>query len=176
MHGILNNAKKVKYVKHFLRLLCYFTFLIGIIFTIGLLYPIRNILMVVMSYFIPQITGFLMFLYIPTTLLLLKLTHKNRFKNWNRISILVIGLSLTVLNALPFMSVPVSIQTAETEFNVAYGENWRYSIPQSADNYFLPSQFNLYNYFLGFPHKDCNVETDVLYYDADGILLYFDVY
>jgi acetyl esterase/lipase len=129
-----------------------------------------------MSYFITQITGFLMFLYIPTTLLLLKLTHKQRFKNWSRISILVIGLLLTVLNALPLMSVPISVQTAETQFNVAYGENWRNSIPQSADNYFLPTQFNLYNYFLGFPHKDCNVETDVLYYDADGIRLYFDVY
>jgi len=129
-----------------------------------------------MSYFIPQITGFLMFLYIPTTLLLLKLTHKKRFKNWSRLSILVIGLLLTFLNALPLMSVPVSIQTAETEFNVAYGDNWRCDIPQSADNYFLPSQFNLYNYFLGYPHRDCNVETDVLYYDADGVKLYFDVY
>ncbi len=129
-----------------------------------------------MSYFITQITGFLMFLYIPTTLLLLKLTHKNHFKNWNRISILIIGLLLTVLNALPLLSVPVSIQTAETEFNVAYGENWRSNIPQNVDNYFLPTQFNLYNYFLGFPHRDCNVETDVLYYDADGIRLYFDVY
>ena len=176
MHGLLNNAKKVKYLKHFLRLLCYLTFSVGVFFTIVLLYPIRNSLVIAMSYFIPQITGFLMFLYIPTTLLLLKLTHKNRFKNWNRISILAIGLSLTVLNALPFMSVPVSIQTAENEFNEAYGENWRCSIPQSADNYFLPTQFNLYNYFLGFPHRDCNVETDVLYYDADGIRLYFDVY
>jgi len=129
-----------------------------------------------MSYFVSQITGFLMFLYLPTTLLLLKLSHKKRFKNWGRLSILVVGLLLTGLNALPLMSVPVSIQTAETEFKAAYGDNWRSDIPPTADNYFLPSQFNLYNYFLGFPHRDCNVETDVLYYDADGILLYFDVY
>ena len=176
MYGLLNKATKVKYVKHFLRLLCYSTFLVGILFTVVLLFPIRNSLFSAMSYFITQITGFLMFLYLPTTLLLLKLTHKNRFKNWSRISILVIGLLLTFLNALPLMSVPVSVQTAETEFNVTYGENWRSDIPQSDKNYFLPSQFNLYNYFLGFPHKDCNVETDVLYYDADGIRLYFDVY
>jgi acetyl esterase/lipase len=77
---------------------------------------------------------------------------------------------------MPLMSVPVSIQTAENEFSGVYGENWRCDIPQNVDNYFLPTQFNLYNYFLGFPHKDCNVETDVLYYDADGIRLYFDVY
>ncbi len=176
VHGFLNNAKKIKYLKHFLRLLCYLTFIVGIFFTIVLLFPIRNYLIVSLSYFIPQITGFLMFLYLPTTLLLLKLTHKNRFKNWNRISILVVGLLLTVLNALPLMSVPISIQTAENEFSGVYGENWRCDIPQNADNYFLPSQFNLYNYFLGFPHRDCNVETDVPYYDADGVKLYFDVY
>jgi acetyl esterase/lipase len=83
---------------------------------------------------------------------------------------------LTVLNAMPLISTPISIQTAENEFNEAYGENWRSDIPQNVDNYFLPTQFNLYNYFLGFPHRDCNLETDVLYYDADGIRLYFDVY
>ncbi len=176
MHGILNKTKSVKYLKHFLRLLCYLTFLVGILFTIILLFPISNALFMAMSYFVSQITGFLMFLYLPTTLLLLKLSHKKRFKNWSRLSILVVGLLLTGLNALPLMSVPVSIQTAETEFNAAYGDNWRDDIPLTADNYFLPSQFNLYNYFLGFPHRDCNVETDVLYYDADGILLYFDVY
>ncbi|MBY8980884.1 MAG: alpha/beta hydrolase [Candidatus Lokiarchaeota archaeon] len=172
----MNNAKKVKYIKHFLRLLCYLTFIVGIFFTIVLLIPIRNSLIISMSYFIPQITGFLLFLYLPTTLLLLKLTHKKRFKNWNRILILVIGLMLTVLNAMPLMSVPVSIQTAENEFNGVYGDNWRSDIPQNVDNYFLPTQFNLYNYFLGFPHRDCNVETDVPYYDADGVKLYFDVY
>ena len=129
-----------------------------------------------LSYFIGQITGFLMFLYLPTTLLLLKLTQKKRFKNWNRLSILVIGLLLTFLNALPLMSVTASIQTAEGEFNLAYGSEWRSQIPQSAENYFLPTQFNLYNYFLGLPHKDCNFETDILYYDDDGIRLYFDVY
>ena len=148
----------------------------GIIFTIILFIPIRNSLTIALSYFIGQITGFLTFLYLPTTLLLLKLTQKKRFVNWNRRSILVIGLLVTILNALPLMAVPVSIQTAEYEFNVAYGSEWRSEIPQSAENYFLPTQFNLYNYFLGFPHKDCNFETDMLYYDDDGIRLYFDVY
>jgi len=107
--------------------------------------PERNSLTSALSYFLSQITGFLMFLYLPTTLLLLKLTQKKRFKNWNRLSILVIGLMLTTLNALPLMSVPFTIQTAESEFNVAYGSDWESQIPQSAKNYFLPTQFNLYN-------------------------------
>ncbi|MBY8988576.1 MAG: alpha/beta hydrolase, partial [Candidatus Lokiarchaeota archaeon] len=157
-------------------ILCYITLCVGILFTVVLLIPIRNSLTIALSYFVPQITGFLMFLYLPTTLLLLKLTQKKRFKNWNRLTILIIGLSITIVNALPFMSVPTSIQTAEDEFNAAYGPEWRSQIPQSAENYFLPTQFNLYNYFLGFPHKDCNFKTDILYYDDDGIQLYFDVY
>ncbi len=131
MRGLLNKAKKVKYLKHFLRILCYFTFVVGIIFTIVLLFPVNNFLFMAMSYFIPQITGFLMFLYLPTTLLLLKLTHKKRFKNWSRISILVIGLLLTFLNALPLMSFPVSIQTAETEFSTAYCVDLRCDIQQN---------------------------------------------
>jgi len=176
VHGILNKAKSIKYIKHFLRLLCYLTFLVGILFTIILLFPIRNGLTIALSFFISQITGFLLFLYLPTTLLLLKLTHKKRFKNWNRIIILAIGLLLTFINALPLTSVPVSIQTAEEEFNVAYGSEWRSQIPQSTENYFLPTQFNFYNYFLGFPHKECNVDANILYYDDDGIRLYFDVY
>jgi len=117
-----------------------------------------------------------MFLYISTTLLLLKLTHKGRFKKLHRTVILIIGLVLSFINAMPLMTVPVSIQTAENEFNGAFGENWRSNIPQNVENYFLPTQFNFYNYFLGFPHRDCNVETDVLYFDADGIKLYYDVY
>ena len=176
VYGNLNESKTVKYLKHFLRILCYITLSVGIIFTIVLLVPIRNSLLVALSYFLTQITGFLMFLYLPTTLLLLKLTQKKRFKNWNRLTILVIGLSITFVNALPLMSVPITVQTAENEFSAAYGTDWRSQIPQSAENYFLPTQFNLYNYFLGFPHKDCNFQTDILYYDDDGIRLYFDVY
>ena len=172
----VNKPKMLKYLKHFLRILCYMTLFVGIIFTLFLLIPIRSSLSFIISYFLSQITGFLMFLYLPTTLLLLKLTQKKRFKNWNRVSILVVGLSITIINALPFMSVPTSIQTAENEFAMAYGAEWESQIPQSAENYFLPTQFNLYNYYLGFPHRDCNFETDILYYDDDGIKLYFDVF
>ncbi|MHA1106562.1 MAG: alpha/beta hydrolase [Promethearchaeota archaeon] len=74
------------------------------------------------------------------------------------------------------MSTPFSIQNAENEFNLAYGSDWRSTIPNQVESYMSPTQFNLYGYFLGFPIKDCNVDVDVLYYDNDGIKLYFDAY
>jgi len=173
VHGNLN---KLKYLKIGVKLLCYLTFAIGLFFTIILLFPIRNGLVISLSYFLTQITGFLMLLYLPTTLLLIKLTPKKSRRNWKKNIILAFGLILTFINALPIITTPISIQNAENEFNSAYGINWRSEIPPNTKSYFLPTQFNLYNYFIGFPHRVCNVDTDILYYDADGIQLYFDVY
>jgi acetyl esterase/lipase len=173
VHGNLN---KLKYLKIGIKLLCYLTYAIGLFFTIILLFPIRNGLVIALSYFLTQITGFLMLLYLPTTLLLIKLTPKKSRRNWKKNIILAFGLILTFINALPLITAPISIQNAENEFNSAYGINWRSTIPPNTKSYFLPTQFNLYNYFIGFPHRVCNVDTDILYYDTDGIQLYFDVY
>jgi acetyl esterase/lipase len=106
----------------------------------------------------------------------MKLISKERNKNWLKKTILVFGLVLTLLNALPLLSTPFSIQHAENEFNTAFGQAWRSEIPSSTKSYFLPTQFNFYNYFIGFPHRDCNLETDIKYYDDGEIELYFDVY
>ena len=174
--GNLNRKATLRILKVFLKGLCYATLLVGILFTVVLLIPIRNGLFISISYFITQITGFLMFLYLLTTILLLKLSIRKRTRNWNRIAISTIGLSLTIINALPLIITPITIQTAEQEFNTAYGIDWRGQIPPDVESHFLISQFSLSSYFLGFPHRDCKIETDILYYDADGIQLYFDVY
>ena len=176
MYGNLNKPTLLKFLKLLLVILSFSTFIIGIYFTTVLLIPINDGISSSLSYFIAQISGFLMFLYLITTILLVKLIPTNKRKSLVKKCILVFGLVLTFLNALPLITTPISIQTAENEFNVAYGEDWRAQIPSSADSYFLPTQFNLYNYFLGFSHRDCNVETDVKYFDNDGFQLYFDVY
>ncbi|NHJ24713.1 MAG: hypothetical protein EAX89_09065, partial [Candidatus Lokiarchaeota archaeon] len=172
----MNRKVTLRILKVFLKGLCYATLLVGILFTLVLLIPIRNGLFISISYFITQITGFLMFFYLLTTILLLKLSIRKRTRNWNRIAISTIGLSLTIINALPLIITPITIQTAEQEFNTAYGIDWRGQIPPDVESHFLTSQFSLSSYFLGFPHRDCKIETDILYYDADGIQLYFDVY
>jgi len=176
VYGNLNKPTLLKYLKLLLVILSFLTFTIGVYFTIVLFIPLQDGISGSLSFFITQISGFLMFLYLITTILLVKLIPTIKRRSLVKKCILVFGLCLAFLNALPLIATPISIQTAENEFNVAYGEDWRAQIPSTVDSYFLPTQFNLYNYFLGFSHRDCNVETDVKYYDNDGFQLYFDVY
>ncbi|MHA1374758.1 MAG: alpha/beta hydrolase [Promethearchaeota archaeon] len=168
--------KKINILKILLISICVLTFILGIYFTTIVLFKIPNELAITLSYFLGQISGFLTILYILTTILLLKLISTRYKKVWISKIILIFGFSLALLNSLPLMSTPFSIQNAENEFNLAYGSDWRSTIPNQVESYMSPTQFNLYGYFLGFPIKDCNVDVDVLYYDNDGIKLYFDAY
>jgi acetyl esterase/lipase len=172
--GILTRSKK--YLKLILLGLCIITLLVGIYFTAVVLFPIPDGLAITLSYFITQISLFLSMLYILTTILFLKLLPKRITHKWIPVVILIFGISLGFLSALPVISTPISIQTAETEFNNTYGSNWRSNIPNTIESDMLPSQFNLYSYFLGFPIKDCNVDTDILYFEDENLRLYFDVY
>ncbi|MCJ7651612.1 MAG: alpha/beta hydrolase, partial [Candidatus Lokiarchaeota archaeon] len=169
--------KKMNILKIILINICLLTFIVGIYFTAIVLFKIPDSLAITLSYFLSQISGFLTILYILTTILLVKLiSTRYKKKAWISKTILIFGFSLALLNSLPLISTPFSIQTAENEFNLAYGSDWRSTIPNQIESYMSPTQFNFYGYFLGFPIKDCNVDVDVLYYDNDGIRLYFDAY
>ena len=165
-----------KYLKIFLLGLCIVTLIIGIYFTAIVLFPIPDRLAISLSYFLTQISLFLSMLYILTTILLIKLLPKKVKQKWIPVVILIFGICLGFLSALPVISTPISIQTAENEFKNTYNSNWHSNIPKTVESYMLPTQFNLYSYFLGFPIKECNVETDILYYEENNLRLYFDVY
>jgi acetyl esterase/lipase len=107
---------------------------------------------------------------------MIKVMPKRKYKNIKYTIVIFLGLLLSFLNVLPILTVPVSVQDAETEFSRTYGDDWRKEIPNSISSQFLPTQFNLYNYFLGTPHPDCNFETDIKYYEDENVSLYFDVY
>ncbi|MHA1670676.1 MAG: prolyl oligopeptidase family serine peptidase [Promethearchaeota archaeon] len=168
--------EKINVLKIIMFSICVLTFIVGIYFTAIVLFEIPSSLAVTLSYFLSQISGFLTILYILTTILLLKLLSTRYKKSWISKIVLIFGLILALLNSLPLISTPFSIQNAENEFDLAYGSEWRSKISNQVESYMSPSQFNLYGYFLGFPIKDCNVDVDVLYYDNDGVKLYFDVY
>ena len=89
-------------------------------------------------------------------------------KNINRRIVLVVGLSLVVVNALPLIYTPISIIDAEGQFNQVFGDNWRDKIPDDVNAFFLPTQFNLFNYFLGFPQPDCNIDRNIQYLKIDN--------
>ncbi len=148
------------------------------------------------AFAIGQISGFLLFLYLLTTVFLAKLIPKTRARrikrknsdmeisrqgatkrNELRVIVIIVGLSITFLNALPLLSTPYAIQNAENEFTEAYGEHWRDNIPADVESFFMPSQFNIYNYFVGLPHPDCNVDQDIQYFsEGNDFYLTFDVY
>ncbi|TFG16854.1 MAG: hypothetical protein EU533_08710 [Promethearchaeota archaeon] len=166
----------------------------GIYFTIIMFYPlppysISNALAMALA----QVSGFLLVLYLLTTVLLLKLTAPYKKEKLNRKEdfipgqseravknpvykvVLIIGLSLAIVNFLPLLSTPIAIDNAEDEFERVYGLDWRDQIPESINSFFLPTQFDLTHYFLGWPQKECNIDT-VKYYEDDDIELSFDVY
>jgi len=192
--------KALNFLKIYLKITCIITLAIGILFTIVMIYPLGGIFDTI-AMGIAQVSGFLLFLYLLTTILFLKLTPKKKIqyklkrtddvnfigpgirqKNMTRNVIIVIGLSLVIVNSLPLLLTPLSIQNAEAEFEDAYGENWRDDIPDHIKSFFLPSQFNLIHYFLGVPSRECNIDTDIEYYsegkegDDDYLSLRFDVY
>ncbi len=165
----------------------------GIIFTISMLYPLTMIA-VILAVGVAQVSGFLLFLYLLVTLLFLKLTPKTKPKKLKRTEegspeqlpikrniirnvVAVIGLGLVIVNALPLICTPYAIIDAETEFAEVYGDNWRDNIPNDVESYFLPTQFNLFNYFFGFPQPDCNIDRDIQYLKIDDDTYFnFDAY
>lgn len=185
---------KIKVLKIILAVLSCLTLSIGIYFTIVMYIPLggfHNAIAVAVA----QFCGFLMIIYLLETILLLKLIPRKTKKSMKtqdditlrkpskrsqipaRKIVIVVGLSLFFVNSIPLLMTPVAIQTAENEFSDAYGENWRDQIPSHINSFFMDSPFNLYNYFVGFPHPDINVDRNIEYHriDSDTYFL-FDVY
>ncbi|MBY9019119.1 MAG: hypothetical protein KGD66_09850, partial [Candidatus Lokiarchaeota archaeon] len=130
--------KKMNILKIFLIGICVLTFIVGIYFTAILFFEIPDGLAMTLSYFLGQISGFLTILYILTTILLLKLVStRYKKKAWISKIILIFGFSLALLNSLPLIATPFSIH-AENEFNLAYGSDWRSTIPNQIESYMSP--------------------------------------
>ena len=163
-------------LKKILRVLCTATFITGIYFSYVLFTGGLDMYSMLFSVFLPQITIFLIMIFLATTILFLKLIDKGRRRKLYY-AVGIIGLSLTVIMSLPIISTPISIFHAESEFNSAFGANWESQIPDHVkSNYFLSSQFAFGPAFLGWPSADCIIEKDIEYYNDGEIRLLFDVY
>ena len=77
---------------------------------------------------------------------------------------------------MPLFFTNSTIKNAENTFSIAFGSNWRNKIPSSTNGYFLQTPFSLTSYFLGSRPKTSKIETNSLFYDDEGIRLYFDTY
>ena len=177
MYGNLNKANLARKI---LIIACYAVMINGIywvlVMFIGRVFGMYDIMSGYAGLIIAQSAGFLVFIYIAVTMLLLKLKSKKK----NPVSyyaVMIIGFAITAAFTMPIVLTPLSVTQSESEFAAAFGEDWEKKIPTSVkEKYFLKTPFNLAQYFLGTPHKDCIIKQDVFYYDGENITLYFDVY
>ena len=89
--------------------------------------------------------------------------------------IIFIGSFTLGTSFLPIVSTHYTINYAEYQFTNAFGNDWREKV-EPANSYFLQQHYSLTEYFLGSLPKDCITKTNILYYNGEGIRLYFDAY
>ncbi|MFX1304053.1 MAG: hypothetical protein ACFFBV_08955 [Promethearchaeota archaeon] len=151
------------------------TFIIGIIFGIVSIFGSFEIVTTIIAIISGQFGIFFSIIFFANTILLLKLKHRNwkskKFYRTTTIGVLVSGLLL-----VPLFLTQHTITDIERNFSNTFGPNWRDRIPPVANQYFLETPFSLSGYFLGIPPKDCIIETNTLFYNDEGIQLYFDAY
>lgn len=168
-----------KILKISLKIICYLTLIVGIHFSLIILFGIylRDIFSVIYGIFTSMWSLFLSFIILSSTIFLLKL--KNKKKNLKGYySVGIIGSLLSIILLLPIFFTPYSIIRAEINFSSAFGSDWRSNIGSDAHAHFLQTPFSIPGYFLGSSPKSCIIKENILFYDntTEGIQLYFDAF
>jgi len=164
-----------KILKKFTIIISRTTFIIGIIFGIVSIFGSFEVVTTIIAIISGQFGIFFSIIFFANTILLLKLKHRDwkskKFYRTTTIGILVSGLLL-----VPLFLTQHTINDIERNFSNTFGPNWRDRIPSEATQYFLKTPFSIPSYFLGIPPKDCKIEKNTLFYNDEGIQLYFDAY
>ncbi|MFW9968832.1 MAG: alpha/beta hydrolase fold domain-containing protein [Candidatus Odinarchaeota archaeon] len=162
-------------LKKIITVISRITFIIGIIFAIVTLFGSFEIITTFIAMVSGQFNIFFSIIFFANTILLLKLKHRRwntkKFYRTALIGIFVSGLLIT-----PLILTQNTTNNIERSFTNSFGSNWKENIPSEAENYFLDTPFSLSSYLLGTPPKDCRIERDMLFYDDEGIKLFFDAY
>ncbi|MFW9820637.1 MAG: hypothetical protein ACFFE5_13590, partial [Candidatus Thorarchaeota archaeon] len=151
------------------------TFIIGFIFGIVILFGSFEIVTTFIAIVSGQFGAFFSLILFANTILLIKLKHPQ----WNTKKFYRTALSGVLISGLlisPLALTQYTIKSIESNFSNTFGSDWRERIPTEVNNYFLGTPFSLSSYFLGSSPKDCRIEQNVLFYDDEGIKLYFDAY
>jgi acetyl esterase/lipase len=151
------------------------TFIFGFIFGIVILFGSFEVVTTFMAIVSGQFGVFFSIILFANTILLLKLKHPQwdtkKFYRTALSGVLISGLLIS-----PLALTQYTIKTIESNFSNTFGSDWRERIPSEVNNYFLETPFSLSSYFLGSHPKDCRIEQNILFYDDEGIKLYFDAY
>ncbi|MHA1263916.1 MAG: alpha/beta hydrolase [Candidatus Helarchaeota archaeon] len=168
---------KKKIIKIVLMVFCYLILLIGVYFTIITLFGADlGVVSGAIGMFVAQFDLFFVFTSMSATIFLLKLKDRKASpKSYYGVAIL--GLFLTGILIAPVCSTPFAISSADAQFTAAFGANWQANIPAGVQQqFFLQTPFALGTYFLGMSSNNYRVNANILFYDAEGIKLYFDAY
>jgi len=151
------------------------TFIIGIIFGIVILFGSFEVVTTFIAIVSGQFGIFFSIIFFANTIILLKLKHP-KWNNKKFYRTAISGIIVSGLLLAPLFLTQYTINNIERNFSNIFGSNWRDKIPIEANQYFLETPFSLSSYFLGIPPKDCIIEKNTLFYNDEGIRLYFDAY
>jgi predicted esterase len=151
------------------------TFYMGIIFALVIVFGSFEIITVFIAIISGQFGIFFSIIFFANTILLLKLKHPE-WTNKKIYRTTISGVLVSGLLLSPLFITQFTINQIEIDFSTTFGSDWREKIPDGVNEYFLDTPFSLSSYFLGMTPKDCNIERDKLFYDDEGIKLYFDAY
>ncbi|MFX1573168.1 MAG: hypothetical protein ACFFB0_10500 [Promethearchaeota archaeon] len=167
---------KVKMILHkILVILSKITFCIGIVFAIVNIFGSFGVITVFIAIISSQFGLFFSIIFLANTILLLKLKkHKRTTKKFYRTAI--IGIFVSVWLSMPLFLSNSSIYNDDKVFADAFGSNWQTRIPSEANRFFLKTPFTLTGYYLGTEPNNCKITKNILFYDDEGISLYFDAY
>lgn len=167
--------KKRKIARKILIFLSRFTFLLGVIFAIVIMFGSFEVVTTFVAIVSGQFGVFFSIIFLANTILLLKLKRRKRTtRKFYRTAI--IGLFVSGSLLMPLFLTNATAQNADRSFSNVFGANWRSRIPNQANQYFLDAPFSLTGYLLGSQPKSCEINRNVLFYDDEGIRLHFDVY
>ncbi|MFX0027706.1 MAG: alpha/beta hydrolase [Candidatus Hermodarchaeota archaeon] len=175
----LPNSRKLVRIKKISRKILVIstriTFIVGIIFAIVIIFGSFEVVTTFVAMISGQFGVFFSIIFLANTILLLKLKARKRTtKKFYRTAILGFFVSGCLL--MPVLMTNITVVNAKRSFNNAFGNDWQDGIPISTNRYFLRTPFSLTSYFLGTHPKDCIIEKNTLFYDDEGIQLYFDAY
>ena len=118
-----------------------------------------------------QVSFGLFFTFTGILLLLIK-TKPGKI---NQIIFSGLGIFTITTCLLPLISINPYLTQAKTEFSNAFGSNWEENV-KNIEPFLLEKPYSLSKYFLGEFPRSCMIIKDVLYYEGEGIKLYFDAY
>ncbi|MHA1913211.1 MAG: alpha/beta hydrolase [Promethearchaeota archaeon] len=151
------------------------TFIVGIVFAVVIIFGSFEVVTTLIAIISGQFGIYFSFIFAANTILLLKLKRCKRTTiKYYRTAI--IGLFVSGCLLMPLFLTNSTARNANKTFTSVFGGDWQERIPITAEEYFLKTPFTLTGYFLGAQPKDCIIQKNILFYDEEGIQLYFDAY